>query len=375
MAYSWREARILVDREIEQQRRYAERGDHRGLHIPTLLGPQGIGKTELFESVALDLSLELVVVNLGEMGEPLDVGGAAFPTQEKDPLVNRRVLEYLLPKLLAKGVGQPCLLLFDDIDKAPPRYQGVLLGITGTRFLRDLQLHKSTVICCAGNRLGDDSIGNEISQSLLTRITPIEMEANINDFTAYGVASGEIHEAVMGFLRYNPTYLHKPDSTHQGRFPTPRGWKEVSADFLAYPDSDINLFAKIPDHPRDRARANWSTIVSLKCGAGVGHDFDAWWTVVRKIDVEAILLRSDLSAMPAVGDVKERLMWQYAAVFAVASKFNRDPKQYPGLDGFCSALQPEQKVAWLAQLNTKAKELLRKHYKATVDEILKVLVT
>jgi hypothetical protein len=360
MKYGWRQAEVLVKREIELQAKYSKK--HQGLHIPALFGPPGIGKTDLMLTMATHTSLPLLVINFGELADPADVGGAPFPSQGKD---GHRFLETLLPDLLEQACSSPRFLLIDDIDKAPPRYQGVLLGMAGTRSIRNRPFHPATLLAVAGNNLGEDSIGNEISNSLRGRITSIETEATLADFAVYAKESGNIHPSILGFLHYKPEYLHKAE-VGDFRYPSPRSWREVSLGFEEEPNPHRNLFADIEDAPRLDA---WEGIVKLKCGQSVGNDFGAWYKVIRGIDIQKILTEGTFEYKE---DEPGRV---YAVIYAAANTINNDPKKsWAGLSGFVNHLHNEKRVALLSQLTTKAREVILKKNPNVMDALLAPVV-
>ena len=102
---------------------------------------------------------------------------------------------------------------------------------------RDQRVHPHTLMMCAGNRTDDDMYANQISESLRTRATIIEMKPDVVSFSEYATKTGKIHPMVIGFLQYKPEYLHRwIDGA--SRFPTPRGWRGVDrAPAVATPEA------------------------------------------------------------------------------------------------------------------------------------------
>jgi len=361
VAYGWKAAKALVDRELDQQNRLSERQEGQALHVPALLGPPGIGKTELFETAATERGLMLSVFNGGEVGDPSDLAGIALPSSFKEADARGYVLEYYLPEPILIATRSPVVLLIDDFDKAPPRLQGIFLALCASRVIRDRPLHPNTLVCLAGNRIEDDNLSNDISASLRSRTTAIPIEARLRDFTEYGTSTGAIHPAVLGFLQYKPEYLYKP-SSESYRFPTPRTWKEASQDLVEYSDPDAVIARGV--------EPNWKTIVSLKCGAPVGHDFWAWYKIVKDIDTDGIL-RDGL--VPDSKDEDGRIM-QYAAVFAVVMVLARSVlASYKGLLPFCRSLPNELRVAFLMQMPPKTVSAVRRQFPEVIDLLMGTL--
>lgn len=372
MIYTYKMAEKLVQRELHLQRTHA--GSHNGLHIPGILGGVGSGKTTLAKSMAATFGLKkLVQVNCGEEADPTEVLGMwrvdQFATLEGTRKVKKKggFVEtelhvdhavWILNKRAAEACAFPCLLLLDDIDKAKGVVQNALLALLGERRVRDQRLHRDTLVICAGNRVGDDIQANELTESLRTRVTFFTLTPSIDDFLEYGHESGEIHPSILGFLKKNSELLHQPDP-QKLRFPTPRGWRECSQHFEAYPQADEMV----------GPYRNWEEAVSRKCGEGVGSKFWAWHEILSKIDVERIFRYGDV-------EVPDPLQ-QFAAVWAISSRLrDKPPTSAPGLDRFfMEKIEPEIRAAIWAQIPEKARPWFSKHCATTAAAINNAAVT
>jgi len=371
VAYGFRAAEILVRRELDMQLRLIQRGVEHPLNAPLLLGPVGGGKTAIARRACEHYSLTLLSINCGENSDATDVTGVPVPgmirwfaengTKSEKEGAKNAYMEWVLNRYAAMSCVQPSFLFFDDLDKAPPIVQGALLGITSSRRFRDKSLHPGTLIMGAGNRLSDDMYANDISESLRTRMTIIEMVPDVLSFTEYGRESGEIHEAVLGYLQFKPEHLHQWKEG-VARFPTPRGWWEVSQQFFAYPDPWEDVL-------KNGSKDNWKGIVARKVGDHVANDFWAWFEIIQKIDVEKILTKGEFSVS---GDAASRRMKQYASVFTVASYLNTKglSKNHVGLGRWVQALDSEMRVALVVQLKHKVRADIARHFPEAGDYML-----
>lgn len=368
MSYNYRETHALVLMEMLEQRRKAEeKGDDEVLNIPIILGPVGTGKTSIARSVAAEVGLDILGVNCGENGDPTDISGMAVPwSMQKDK--GQGYMQWVLNKTLHEACSRGVMLFFDDIDKMPALVEGALIGIFGKREVRDRKLHPDTLILAAGNRVSDDVLAHTLSESLRTRGTVIELEATLADFNAYAEKNpSKVHPAILGYLQYRPQHLHQ-QREDVIRFPTQRGWVEASP----------LLFKYAPRAPLPSARhPAWKTILDMKCGDHIGSDFWAWYTIVSAVNLEKILLTGDLETKGPVPDATERIMLEYAAVFAVAQELNQKKvsSKYVGLEIFCEHLTPEMRVALLTQLSAAAREGLKQHLPRVGSLLLKDLIT
>lgn len=365
MSYGFAEAKHLVIRELDTQIVLINKGSPHPLNNPLLLGPVGGGKSSIAREVCEHYGLTLVRINCGENSDATDVTGLPIPdrirtlrrhgtTQEKAE-AQIEYTEWVLNKAAARACVEPTFLFFDDLDKAPGQIQSALLGITEIRHFRDKPVHPGTLIMGAGNRIQDDALATEISESLRTRMTVIEMEPDLASFTEYGRNTGEIHDSVLGFLQSKPEYLHK----HQEgvyRFPTPRGWWEVSQQFELFPDPTAAVF-------KTRGEPNWKGIVSRKCGDPTANDFWAWFTLVSQIDVDILLTQGDVSVKNT--SIMSSKTIQFASIYAAAHRLNQTGmrKTYVGLEKFVKNLDAEMRIAFAIQLNKEVTAQISNDYK------------
>lgn len=335
---------IVVKRELEMQRKLSSKPQV--LNIPCVLGPVGVGKTALARDFANEYDLPLITINVGENSDPTDVSGIPVPTIATDTsefVHNAKYIDWVLNKIAALACDKPVFLLVDDIDKGAMQVVAALLSVFGNRMFRDQKIHDLTLIMAAGNRIGDDAHANQLSESLRTRVTCIELDPSYPHFAKWGSESGEIHPAVLGFLAYKPDQLHGVGKESAGvalREPTPRGWWEASQQMFVY------------DDPRERVagKPNWQGIVERKCGKAVGSDFNAWFEILQSIKLDEIFATGKLVGRP--NDKDEQRRWAFALVFRLASELNKgvDKKQIDGLNAIFDALSPELLLALAVQL-------------------------
>lgn len=379
--YTYKDAEIIIGRELELQSALSRARSSRVLSIPLVLGPVGVGKTDLAKSQAIRYDLPYSAINCGENSDPTDVSGIPVPAAIIDSYEGDgseksrfRYMEWLLNKSAAQACEEPVFLFYDDLDKAPPAIQGAMLGIAGERKFRSKQIHPGTLIMGAGNRVSDDMYATALSESIRTRMTVIELAPDLKSFTSYGtrpsglgeehkgVAGQNIHPVILGYLSYKSSHLHE-QREDVNRFPTPRGWWEASRHMYAYP----NPQERIGPHN------NWKAIISRKCGGHVSNDFWAWFTILTKIDVAKLLKDGDLTALAADED---RHTLQYAAIYAVSVELSKGVKpSYKGIPKLIDNLTNEFKVALAMQLPQTARAQLAKHFEEASASIMSALMS
>lgn len=355
----------LVGRELEMQAMLSSRGSSQVLNIPLVLGPVGAGKTAMAREHAAHHDLTLCSINSGENSDATDLSGVPVPSMirhlaESGTAAEKRdagmaYMTWVLNRYAAMACTYPVFLFFDDLDKAPPPVQSAMLGICGNRMFRDTPIHPHTLIMGAGNRVSDDKHAGEISESLRTRMTIVTLEPDVNSFVEYGVRTKEIHDVVLGYVQYKPEHLHQVIEA-AARFPTPRGWWEVSQHFSAFPDP-------VEDVLGNGGKDNWRHIVTLKCGEAVGNDFWAWYKILSKVKPEEVLKTGDLTAAKKAPP-NERRMYFYATIIALAIYLRKNGlrKTHVGIEPLMEALEPEMRVAFAMQLTKEIRSDMGTHF-------------
>jgi hypothetical protein len=378
------QAQIRVHENLRIQAKLSTQNDSEVLNTPCLMAGVGGGKTSMARSEAQRFELPLRAINNGENSDPTDMSGVPVPALIRD-LMERGTnseksgaqdayMEWVLNRYALEACQEGVFLFLDDIDKAPPPIQGALLGIIGNRKFRDRSIHPHTLIMAAGNRTSDDIYAHQISESLKTRLTIIEMEPDVLSFCDYGVRTGRIHEIVCGFLQYRPEYLHKWIEG-VNRFPTPRGWREVSVHFSESPDPFM-------DGLHNGSKDNWKQIVSEKCGEPVSKDFWAWFKIIRKVDVQKVLRSGSIDAVQGDdGKTTDKRMAEFAAVFAIAQELNNNgvKKEYSGLNTLFdnankAGVSKEMRVALAVQLKRDVRTQIAKMFTKAADQMMEVLI-
>jgi hypothetical protein len=338
------------------------------LSIPALLGPVGIGKTDMAQELAIEMSSKMddslifEPIATGEASDPTDTSGIPWVITVDDPNGEATKKDYRVLWALNRAAYQACrmptLLLFDDIDKATNIVVNSLLNLFVHRRFKDFALHPKSLMMTAGNRTQDDIHANRLSESLRTRMTIIEVEADFEDFANYAKKTGNIHDHLIGFLTARPELLHKHEENVY-RFPTPRGYREASLHMWKYPESD------------------WPDIVERKLGKPVRNDFVAWHKILSKVDVEHILRVGYVKDMPT--DIVGKKMMEFAAIFALTMHLNKKDGVQPGWAGFDPYIDslkdsPEMKIAFLLQLTEKARSAVRQLYPTAAGKIMATVI-
>lgn len=273
-----------------------------------LWGPPGIGKSQIFAKVAVDLGRELRDVR-ATLLDPVDLRG--LPVLDKAT----RMTSWFPPAFLpTEGEG---ILLLDELNAAAPSVQTACLQLILDRRVGEYILPEGWVAMAAGNRVTDGATGTRMSSALSNRFVHLEMAPDLDDWSAWAMAAG-IDPVLIAFLRFRPNLLHEHSSKERA-FPTPRSWEFVG---------EITK-AGVGDRMIELA------LIEGAVGQGAATEFVAFLDLYRKLpSIDAIILN------PSAGDAPTDPATRYAVTFALASKatgqnwrnvlayFDRLPEEY-----------------------------------------------
>ncbi len=188
--------------------------------LPVLLhGLHGVGKTEVINSAARELGIDVVVRDLSIM-EPPDLVG--IPTVGPDGRTR-----YAPPSFLpVEGKG---LLVFEELNRAPRYVVAPCLQLLTARKLNDYTLPPGWVPCGAVNDLADGYLVEELDPALLSRFMRIRIQPEVSHWCEWARRS-RVHPRVIAFVESTPKIFSDPQSN-------PRSWTYVSRLLLAGEES------------------------------------------------------------------------------------------------------------------------------------------
>lgn len=230
---------------------------------PFLLGPPGIGKSQIVRELAAEQGREIIDLRLSLLN-PVDLRGI--------PVAKDGVTSWMAPSFLPRGDSNAILFL-DEINSAPPAVQSAAYQLILDRRCGEYILPQNVDIVAAGNRTQDKALVYEMSSALKNRMMILEVSADIDSWKTWATKNN-ISDRVISFLSFRPEYLHKFDSTFSGNFPSPRSWERVSKILDIVPPDFSGM------HP----------MVAGLVGEGVAVEFLAFLRLYHQIpDAEDVL--------------------------------------------------------------------------------------
>jgi len=206
-----------------------------------ILGPPGIGKTEIARQVASKLNLTYTEMLLAGR----DIGDIMMPyvappekvfneeTGEWQHLPTRLEIHYSpkIPHVGNTNFTGPTLLNIDEFSGAKPMMQNVLLKVLDEWIIGEAELRQDVSIIATGNRSWDRAHTERLSAALGNRANIIHFEADAEFWINWGV-SNNIHPLVLAWVKFDPSHLFAFDDkafmAGDFAFPSPRSNKRLS---------------------------------------------------------------------------------------------------------------------------------------------------
>lgn len=184
-----------------------------------IIGPPGIGKSQMIQQIAAQEDIECQDVRLSLM-DPVDLRGLPFIER------SQKLVEWAAPDFIrSEGRG---ILLWDEINLAPIAVQNTAMQVLTEYRVGPHTLSRDIWQVACGNKPEHRAHVNPISAPLLNRFNILEIEApNKDEWTDYAVKQ-RFSEDVISFINFRSGLLYQAPDSEFENFPTPRGWERVS---------------------------------------------------------------------------------------------------------------------------------------------------
>ena len=188
-----------------------------------VLGPTGVGKSEVIDQVAESYNINVIDVRL-LLWSLIDLKGIPYP--DDTHTYTKWLINDVLPR--PDRDGNTGILKLEELNAAPKTVQAAAYQLTLDRKLGSYSLSDGWHIVATGNREQDNGVYIVPPAPLADRFEIHEVEVDFAAWRDYAIKTG-INPAIISYLSANQTalYTFKPDDTAELVFATPRSWQAV----------------------------------------------------------------------------------------------------------------------------------------------------
>jgi len=200
-------------------------------------GKHGIGKSELVYQLAPkavhilgladkygdDYVFPVVERRASQMADVGDVIGVPEPETTE----HGRVTKFAPMTWFAQACSQPCILFFDEVDRANNDVRQSLMELTDSRKIAGHNLHPDTIVIAMVNGGSHDTSNayqvSELDPAEHDRWWHVDLEPTVDDWINW--ANDNCHSMTVDFIRNNPAHLeHDGEIEPHKVYPSRRSW-------------------------------------------------------------------------------------------------------------------------------------------------------
>ena len=297
-----RDARSEIIHTIEAYRAKDRNGNYlieRMRQRPILLmGPPGIGKTQIVSEIADSLSIGFLAYSITHLTRQSAVG---LPMIREEEFAGRKVsvTVYTMSEILTEvhrmirdqGKAEGILFL-DEINCVSETLHPALLQFLQFKTFANEPLPEGWILVAAGNPGWANKSAREFDIVTMDRVREIEIEPDLLAWQEYAENAG-VHGAVRAYLELRPDHFYRiREDAEKPAFVTARGWEDLSQLLLAY--------------EKLKAEVQAETILEYLHDPEIAEDFHSFLLLYRSFGEEYLL--SDILAGTASPQVYERAM-------------------------------------------------------------------
>ncbi len=199
-----------------------------------LMGPPGVGKTQIMEQVARECGIGLVAYTITHHTRQSAVG-LPFINEKEYGGSTYRVTEYTMSEIVASiynkiessGLKEG-ILFIDEINCVSETLAPTMLQFLQYKTFGNHKIPEGWVIVTAGNPPEYNKSVRDFDVVTLDRIKLIHVEPDFEVWKAYAYEQA-LHPAIISYLNARTEYFCRIETTVDGKFfATPRGWDDLS---------------------------------------------------------------------------------------------------------------------------------------------------
>ena len=205
-----------------------------------LMGPPGIGKTQIMEQIANELDIDLVAYTITHHTRQSALG---LPFIEHRSFGGREyaVTEYTMSEILAavwqameRSGRKEGILFLDEVNCISETLAPMMLQFLQCKTFGNQRLPEGWIIAAAGNPPEYNKSVREFDVVTLDRVKRIDVKEDYAAWKEYALRRG-IHGAILSYLDIRKDHFYKVEAGPEGmQFVTARGWEDLSEILRTY---------------------------------------------------------------------------------------------------------------------------------------------
>ncbi len=205
-----------------------------------LMGPPGIGKTQIVEQVAKECGIALISYTITHHTRQSAIG-LPFVTEKTYGGEVHSVTEYTMSEIIASvydkmeetGLSEG-ILFIDEINCVSETLAPAMLQFLQCKTFGNQAVPKGWLIVAAGNPPEYNKSVREFDVVTLDRLKKIDVEENYEVWKEYAYRA-DIHPAILSYLELKKDNFYCMETTVDGKaFATARGWEDLSRLLKVY---------------------------------------------------------------------------------------------------------------------------------------------
>lgn len=205
-----------------------------------LIGPPGIGKTQIMEQIAKECQVGLVAYTITHHTRQSAIG-LPYIVEKKFQGEKVSVTEYTMSEIIASvyekiektGIHEG-ILFIDEINCVSETLAPTMLQFLQCKTFGNQKVPEGWVIVAAGNPPEYNKSVRDFDVVTLDRIKKIDVAADFLVWKEYAYHAG-IHQAVLSYLELKKNHFYCIETTVDGKlFATARGWEDLSQLIQVY---------------------------------------------------------------------------------------------------------------------------------------------
>lgn len=209
-----------------------------------LMGPPGIGKTQIMEQIAEECRIGLVAYTITHHTRQSAVG-LPFIKEMEFAGKEYSITEYTMSEIIAsvyRKIEEGCpegILFIDEINCVSETLAPTMLQFLQCKTFGNQAVPEGWIIVAAGNPPEYNKSVREFDMVTLDRVRCMQVEADLGVWKVYA-RSRHIHGAILSYLELRPKNFYRVEADVDGlQFVTARGWEDLSILMQTYEEMGL----------------------------------------------------------------------------------------------------------------------------------------